>query len=71
MHPNSLKVVISIKESEDLCKKINNIYEFIGELEEKQNSETYNVDYSIIKANEHFSEKNVESDGFIYKHRLF
>ena len=71
LHPNSLKVLISITETPTLHEKIESIYEFIYELEEKHNNENYNVDFSIIKANEKFTEKNVESDGFIYRHQLF
>ena len=71
LHPNSLKVLISITETEELYKKIDGLYEFIYDLEEKHNNENYNVDFSILKANNTFIEKNVESDGFIYKHQLF
>ena len=71
LHPNSLKVAISIKETQDISDKLYEIYNFIEELEEKQNSEHYNVDYSIIKANDSFDDNNVENDGYIYKHLLF
>lgn len=71
LHPNSLKVVISIRETESLSQRLNGIYDFIYDLEEKQNTDRYNVDYSIIKANESFDDKNVENDGYIYKHQLF
>jgi hypothetical protein len=71
LHPNSLKVAISVKESENLSEKLSLIYDFIYDLEEKQNTDNYNVDYSIIKANSTFNEKNIENDGYIYKHLLF
>ena len=71
LHPNSLKVAISIKESEDISEKLDAIYNFIFEIEEEQNSDIYNVDYSIIKANNGFDENHIENDGYIYKHLLF
>jgi len=71
LHPNSLKVAISIKETQDISDKLTEIYDFIYELEEKQNDDNYNVDYSIIKANAHFDDSVVENDGYIYKHLLF
>jgi hypothetical protein len=67
---NSLNIILSIKESELLNSKIDKIYNFIYDLEEVTNTENYTVDFSIIKANESFSDKRVESDGYIYKHRL-
>lgn len=67
---SNLKVALSIQQTEELNEKIEDIYNFICEVEDSSNSENYQVDFSIIKANDHFSDECVESDGFIYKHRM-
>jgi hypothetical protein len=66
----SFKIILAIKFSESVAEKMDNIYDFIFNLEKSINKENYFVDFSIIKANENFSDSKVENDGYIYKHRL-
>jgi hypothetical protein len=68
---NNLKIALSIKQSEELNNKIEDIYNIIYDLEDSTNSDNYRIDFSIIKVNDNFSDKCVEGDGYIYKHRLF
>lgn len=67
---NVFRIAISVKQTEVLNTKIEDIYNSIYELEESESNDTYSIDFSIIKANEHFDDKCVENDGYIYKHRL-
>ncbi|WP_448698434.1 hypothetical protein ACFGVR_16490 [Mucilaginibacter sp. AW1-3] len=67
---NHLQIMLSIKQTKDLNDKIENVYSFIYELGESSSSENYNIDFYIIKATEHFNDKGIEKDGYIYKHPL-
>lgn len=67
---NVFRIAISLKQTEELNSKIEDIYNSIYELEESESNDSYSVDFSIIKANESFDDKCVENDGYIYKHRL-
>lgn len=64
------RIAISVKQTEELNSKIEDIYNSIYELEESESSDSYSIDFSIIKASESFDDKFVENDGYIYKHRL-
>lgn len=67
----SLKVVIALKSDEKLLKSLDKLYNRLYDLEDEINSDEYDLRFSIIKANgESFSDKCVENDGYIYKHRL-
>jgi hypothetical protein len=67
---NCLRVAVSLKKDNLSDDIIEDIYNFIYELETISNKEDYNIDFSLIKANEGFSDKSVENDGYIYKHQL-
>ena len=66
----SLKIILAIQQSDLLSEKIEDVYDFIYDLETQSNNSEYRVDFSIIKANENFDDQCVEGDGYIYKHRL-
>jgi hypothetical protein len=65
-----LKVAVILKEDEDLKEKISLVYDFLYELEAKNNTEDYNIDFTIIKADERFQGGLVEKDGYIFTHQL-
>lgn len=67
---NCLRIALAINSTDLSSEKIEEIYNFIYELEQSENSSDYSVDFSIIKANDSFNDETVENDGYIYKHRL-
>jgi hypothetical protein len=68
---NCFKILLSVKDTEDIPLNLDNIYNFIHEVETTSNTNDYMVDFSIVKANSNFSDAKVENDGYIFKHRLF
>jgi hypothetical protein len=69
-HLSDLKVAVILKEDETLQEKISLVYDFLYDLEAKNNTEDYNIDFTIIKADERFQGELVEKDGFIFTHQL-
>jgi hypothetical protein len=65
-----LEHLSDLKEDEDLKEKISLVYDFLYELEAKNNTEDYNIDFTIIKADERFQGGLVEKDGYIFTHQL-
>ena len=69
-HLSDLKVAVIIKEEDNLSEKISSIYDFVYDLEGRSNSDDYNIDFTIVKADCNFQDKLVENDGFIFTHQL-
>ncbi len=66
---NSFRVKIAITESDKLLKNMGSIYESLFSIEEKVRKKNYDLRFSIIKADENFSEACLISDGFNLKHK--
>jgi len=69
-HVSDLKVAVILKEEDNLKDKMSLLYDFLYELELKNNTEEYNIDFTIIKADENFQGRLVEKDGFIFTYQL-
>lgn len=69
-HISDLRVAIVLEEDDDLKNKISLVYDFLYDLEAKNNTEDYNIDFTIIKSDENFQGRLVEKDGYIFTHQL-
>ena len=66
---NYLNVIIAVFKSDFTPDKAEKIYNFLSEFEEKKSTKEYNIDFSIFKAPDGFSDTAIENDGYIYKHQ--
>lgn len=67
---NDLKVAVILKSDENVKNHISEVYDFVYDLEGKNNKANYNIDFTIIKADDNFQERLVEKDGYIFTHQL-
>ncbi|TAF74431.1 MAG: hypothetical protein EAZ53_09330 [Bacteroidetes bacterium] len=63
-------ILIVLPQSEFIDKKIFSIYDFISELENKENEDLYHIQVSICDTEEGIDENYVRSDGFNLKHKM-
>jgi hypothetical protein len=69
-HISDLRVAVVVKEDSNLKDNISLVYDFLYDLEAKNNTEDYNIDFTIIKSDENFQGRLVEKDGYIFTHQL-
>ena len=67
---DSLEILVVVKEDDLLEDRFLKTYDFVGDLEDKTNTDLINLVFSFMGASEHVDEKHIKSDGFILKHQI-
>ncbi|UTA66668.1 hypothetical protein [Emticicia sp. 21SJ11W-3] len=63
-------ILIVVSEEDYLSEKMLDLYNFIGEFEDKVKEDFYKLSVSIIGVADTFDEGCVSSDGYIFKHNV-